>query len=101
MAHVSSKYHSGPDLVLHESGSVDFGNMAAGAEDTQTMAVPGAAIGDGVTVNPRAALEQGIVIKQAFVSAANTVSMIALNTTAGAVNPAAVVCDVYVTKQEL
>lgn len=75
--------------------------MAAGAEDTQTVTVTGCRTtntGASVDLGWSAALESGIVIKQSRVSAANTVSITARNTTAGTVDPAVLTCRVTVTQ---
>ncbi len=81
--------------------SVNFASMATGAEDTQTVTVTGCratSTGASVDLGWSAALEAGIVIKQAWVSAANTVSITARNTTAGTIDPAALTCRVTVTQ---
>lgn len=87
--------------ILSQSASVNFASMATGAEDTQTVTVTGCRTtntGASVDLGWSAALEAGIVIKQAWVSAANTVSITARNTTAGTIDPAALTCRVKVTQ---
>lgn len=87
--------------ILTNSASVDFASMLTGAEDTQTVTVTGCrttSTGASVDLGWSAALESGIVIKQAWISAANTVSITARNTTAGTINPAALTCRVKVTQ---
>lgn len=87
--------------ILTQSGSVNFASMATGAEDTQTITVTGCrttSTNASVDLGWSAALESGIVIKQAWVSAANTVSITARNTTAGTIDPAALTCRVKVTQ---
>lgn len=87
--------------ILTNSASVNFASMATGAEDTQTVTVTGCrttSTGASVDLGWSAALEAGIVIKQAWISAANTVSITARNTTAGTIDPAALTCRVKVTQ---
>ncbi len=78
--------------ILSGSASLDFGSIAAGAEATLTVTVTGAATTNtpSVSLGFSAALEDGIVVKQAWVSAANTVSVRVRNETAGSIDPAAV-----------
>jgi hypothetical protein len=78
--------------------TLNFASMATLTGDTQTASVPGAAVNDVVSISPRAALEAGIVIAFARVSAADTVQVRAHNASAGTVDPASVVCDVFIQK---
>lgn len=92
---------NGQGQILSATASVNFANMAAGAEDTQTITVTGCrttSTGASVNLGWSAALEAGIVVKQAWVSGANTVSITARNTTAGAIDPVALTCRANVTQ---
>jgi len=72
--------------ILHASTVFDFPNITAGTTSTTTVSVTGAAVGDAVVVNPDSVIEAGINI-YGYVSAANTVTIVAANPSAGAVNP--------------
>jgi hypothetical protein len=76
------------DLIVSATGTVDYGSIAAGAEATLTITVTGAATGDSVSLGWGAVLPDGIVVKQYWVSASNTVSIRVRNETAGAIDPA-------------
>ncbi len=73
--------------ALAGSKTHDFGNITAVNTDTTTLTVTGAQTGDSVIVNPSTAIEAGIVV-YGYVSAADTVTLVANNPTAGAINPA-------------
>jgi hypothetical protein len=70
------------------TASLNFGSIAAAAQADLTITVAGAAVGDFVTLALPAAPTAGIVFN-AFVSAANTVTVRATNITGDAVDPAA------------
>lgn len=90
------KVASGTELVsmLSNSASLDYASIGANAEATLTLTVTGAVTTNtpSVSLGWSAALPDGIVVKQAWVSAANTVSVRVRNATAGAIDPAAVTC---------
>jgi hypothetical protein len=65
--------------------TLDAGAISAGATDTDTVAVPGVALGDMVIGFSHGVSEAGLV-KRAYVSAANTVTIVTYNPTAGSVN---------------
>lgn len=70
------------------TAELTYGSIAAGAAATQSVSVPGAAVGDGVVIGlPAAGLTAGL-IPVAWVSAAGTVTLRIENTTAGALTPA-------------
>lgn len=73
------------DLTV--AAALDFASIAAAASADLTIAVPGAAVGDSVSLALPAAPTAGLVF-QGFVSAANTVTVRATNITAGAVDAA-------------
>ena len=65
--------------------TLDPGSVSAGATDTDTVTVPGVALGDVVIGFSHGVSEAGLV-KRAYVSAANTVTIVTYNPTAGSVN---------------
>ena len=65
--------------------TLDAGSVSAGATDTDTITVPGVALGDMVIGFSMGVSEAGLV-KGAYVSAANTVTIVTYNPTAGSVN---------------
>jgi hypothetical protein len=73
--------------VLTGSASLNFGSIATTASADLTITVTGAAVGDEVSLALPASPTAGIVFN-AFVSAANTVTVRASNITANAVDPA-------------
>lgn len=77
------------------TASLDFGSIATLAQADLTITVTGAAVGDYVTLALPAAPTAGIVFN-AFVSAANTVTVRATNVTAGSIDPAAATYGVLV-----
>lgn len=80
------------------NGSVDFGSMADGAENTQTLSVPGAVTTDSpvVLLGWASSLPAGIIVAQAWVSAADTVSIRVHNASGGVVDPGALNVSVVV-----
>lgn len=80
-----SYYHL--SAALSGSKTHDFGNITAVNTATTTLTVTGATAGDAVIVTPSTALEAGIVV-YGYVSAADTVTIVANNPTAGAIDPA-------------
>jgi len=77
------------------SASLNFPSIAAAAQADLTITVTGAAVGDEVSMALPAAPAAGIIFN-AFVSAANTVTIRATNITALAVDPAAASYSVLV-----
>lgn len=70
------------------SAALDFGNIAAGASETLTITVTGAAVGDPVILGiPHAAFTAGLVFTY-WVSAPDTVSVQCTNTSAAPIDPA-------------
>ncbi len=65
--------------------TLDAASINAGATDTDTVAVPGVALGDMVLGFAHTVSEAGLV-KRAYVSAANVVTIVTYNPTAGSVN---------------
>ena len=81
--------------VLSASASLNYGSIGAAAQADLTITVTGAAVGDEVVMALPAAPAAGIVFN-AFVSAANTVTIRASNITASPVDPAAATYGVIV-----
>lgn len=77
------------------TASLNFGSIATLAQADLTITVIGAAVGDYVMLSLPAAPTAGIVFN-AFVSAADTVTIRATNATAGSVDPAAATYGVLV-----
>jgi len=75
--------------------TLDAGAVSAGATDTDTVTVPGVALGDMVIGFAHAVSEAGLV-KRAYVSAANTVTIVTYNPTAGSVNLAATTLNLVI-----
>ena len=67
------------------SCTLDSGSVSNGATDTDTVTVPGVALGDMVIGMSITVSEAGLV-RRAYVSAANTVTIVTYNPTAGAIN---------------
>lgn len=69
------------------TASVTYSEIAAGAVETQTATIAGLNTSDSVHVDLGGVLAAGLVVQDAWVSAANTLSIKVLNTTAGALTP--------------
>jgi hypothetical protein len=72
--------------LLKTSLVFDFPNIGAVATSTTTTSLIGVAVGDTVLVTPSTALEAGITV-YGYVSAADTITLVASNPTAGPINP--------------
>lgn len=83
--------------ILMASAALDFPSISAVSQADLTIAVPGAAVGDTVELGLPAAPAAGLTF-DAFVSAADTVTVRATNVTAGAVNAASATYRVVVRK---
>lgn len=77
-----------PEFLPAVSASLDFGSISASSEATLTVTVPGARVGDLVQVQVPAALDDGLILRKAWVSAKNTVSVRLRNLTGGGIDPA-------------
>lgn len=86
------------DKFKYTSLTYDFPNIGAGATATTTATVTGCVAGDIVLITPATALEAGLVI-YGYVSASDTVTVVANNPTAGAINPANRTYYIMVIKQ--
>lgn len=78
----------GANLDLTATANLDFPAIAAAASSDLTIPVPGAAVGDGVSLGLPAAPTAGLIF-QGFVSAADVVTVRATNITAAAIDAAA------------
>ena len=74
--------------VLSGSASLNFGSIGAAAQADLTLTITGAAVGDEVVMALPAAPAAGLIFN-AFVSAADTVTIRASNITAAPIDPAA------------
>ena len=83
--------------ILTASAALDFASIAAAASADLTIALVGAAVNDRVDLGLPAAPTAGIIF-QAFVSAADVVTIRATNITAGAVDPASATYAVAIAK---
>jgi len=81
--------------LLTASATLDFPSIAAADQASLTITVTGAVVGDEVAMALPASPTAGIVFN-AFVSAANTVTIRATNVTAAAVDPASASYSVIV-----
>lgn len=81
--------------ILVGSASLDFPSIAAASQGNLTITVAGAAVGDEVIMGLPAAPVAGLVFN-AFVSAANTVTVRASNITAAPIDPGAATFNVIV-----
>lgn len=83
--------------ILRASQVIDYGSIAAGASEDQTITVTGAAVGDPVIIGLPSAIETGLVFT-AFVSASNTVTLRASNITGSPINPASATFNAMVLR---
>lgn len=74
--------------IASNTASVDFPSISAAATGSATFTLTGAASGDMVLLNPPA-LTSGLVFAGAAVTAADTVTVYAVNATASPINEAA------------
>lgn len=82
---------------MNATAALDFASIAAAASADLTIVVSGAAVGDSVSLGLPAAPTAGLIF-QAFVSAANTVTVRATNITAAGVDAASATYRVTVQK---
>ena len=85
-------------LDLGASSVIDLASANTDTNTTGTVTVTGAEVGDVAVASPRAALEAGLSL-YAYVSAADTVTVVGVNATSGTVNPASNTFDVIVFKR--
>jgi hypothetical protein len=82
--------------LLSASATLDFGSIAAQDSAELTITVTGAATGDAVQLAPPPGIEADLTWC-GYVSAADTVTVRAVNATAGAIDPASATWGVIVT----
>jgi hypothetical protein len=70
--------------------AVDPGSIAANTRGTATMTVTGAAVGDVVILNMPSTLEAGLLFCGAYVSAADTVTVVLYNATGAPIDGASI-----------
>lgn len=80
---VPSRIHGAP---LTGTATLNFPSIAAGAVETLTITVTGAAPGDSVALGPPAAMDAGL-IWSGYVSATNTVTVRLYNSTGSPIDP--------------
>lgn len=85
-------------VSLGGSATADLASANTDTNTTTTVTIAGAAVGDVALVSPSAALEAGLSL-YAYVSAADTVTVVAVNATSGTVNPASNTFNVIVIKK--
>lgn len=83
--------------IIKGSGTLDYPEISAGGEQTLTVTVTGVSVsrGDSVLLGWSNSLETGLVVKQSWVSADDTVSITLMNVTGSPINPVSI--DVYIT----
>ena len=89
--------HKATARVLRATATLDFPSISAQSQQELTVTVTGAAVGDPAMVAPPAAPNASLVY-WAYVSATNTVTVRAVNPTAGAIDPASASFTVMVLK---
>ena len=82
---------------LRAQALLDFPAIASGRSAALAVALPGATAGDAVALGPPASLPAGM-LATAHVSAAGTVTVTVLNTTAATIDPAAMTYTVTIVK---
>ena len=85
---------------LTATATIDLPSIAANSEHTATITVPGARTSGSpaVSLGFASALPDGVVVKQAWVSASDTVSIRVRNTTGSSIDPASQVIRATVFK---
>lgn len=83
--------------TLAAVATLDFPSISAVSTQALTITVPGASVNDVVLLGLPATVNAGVVF-DARVSAADTVTVRALNITAGAIDPASAQYEVIVLK---
>jgi hypothetical protein len=69
--------------------ALDFSSISANSEATLTATIPGARPGDFVQVQPPDGLEDGLIVRKAWISAKNTASVRLRNLTGSGIDPTA------------
>jgi hypothetical protein len=79
------------------SATLDTASVAASATTTDTIAVPGVALGD-IVLGMSTLVSQAGLLRSAYVSAADTVTIATFNPTASPVDLASTTIDVVVAR---
>jgi hypothetical protein len=79
------------------AATLDSASISTGGAATDTVTVPGVALGDMVLGMSVAVSEAGLV-RRAYVSAANTVTIATTNTTGGSVDLASTTVDLVIAR---
>lgn len=79
--------------------TVDIGAVAANTSEEETFTLTGAKVGDFVAVS-KSSLEAGIVFGSARVSAADTIAVQVINTTAGSIDEASETLRVLIVRPD-
>lgn len=79
------------------TATLDSAEIADQATGTDTVAVPGVVLGDMV-IGLSTGVSEGGLVRRAYVSAANTVTIASTNTTGGAVNLASTTIKLVVAR---
>lgn len=83
--------------IIVASGVEDFGSIASGASESDTMTVPGVAIGD-IVMGIGSSISAGGLVVTADITAANTITLRANNLSGGSINLASATFTVVVGK---
>lgn len=83
--------------ILEVPTVIDFPNITTVAVATQNVVATGATVNDSVIVTPQGTLEAGLII-YGYISAPDTVTVVANNPTAGSINPASRTYNIMVLK---
>ncbi len=79
------------------SATLDTASIAGSATTTDTVTVPGVALGD-IVLGFSTAVSQAGLIRSAYVSGANTVTIATFNPTASPVNLASTTIDIIIVR---
>lgn len=79
--------------------TVDLGSVAANTSEEETFTLNGVKVGDFVAVQ-KSDLDAGIILGSARVSAADTIAVQVVNTTAGAIDAASETMTVFHARPE-
>lgn len=75
-----------PFVAFTGSFTIDPGSIVTGAIETQTIAVPGAKVGDLVLIQPRTDIDIDLINQSAYVDAADSLTFVIYNISGGTLN---------------
>lgn len=85
--------------VIRGTVTIDPASLAAATAATETVTITGAVVGDSIVINPPAAgLTAGLLMLQAYVSAANTVKVVLYNSTGAPIDEASASWNYLITR---